>query len=369
MPVDVRFDAPIEIYLEDVARSRSGEFPNRARNYFDLYKEIKRHVAENYYANNAAGLSGESGGRFTKHDIGHVDDVLRKAWELLGYGVGVEDVAFKKLSPYEVFALSTAILLHDAGNAYGRDGHERAAHSILSGLGSISPLTALEKRIIGEMARAHGGKTLSGSKDTITDVIRDPVARIDGREIHTRSLAAVLRLADELSDNSTRADMRALDRPYLAPESVIHNLFCTVVNVNVAYDRHVIDFSFDVSGEMLNEIYIVKDSDGERNTLLVDYIADRLEKSDRERRYCSRFLREYRVFDTIRAKLNILEDHEIIHEVAVELSDTGYPATSERVREKEPKFDGASLREWFAANRAKNMMDEENRELKSLSGF
>ena len=54
-----------------------------------------------------------------------------------------------------------------------------------------------------QVARAHGGKTATGSRDTIGDLPES--THLFGKEVRPRLLAAVLRFADELSDGRERA--------------------------------------------------------------------------------------------------------------------------------------------------------------------
>jgi hypothetical protein len=174
-------------------------------NYFEKYCEIKRFLAANYYEVAGAGLALE-GERFTKHSIDHVDDVIRQAGHLVGLGTPIPDAAYTKLLPYETYVFLLAILLHDAGNASGRSGHEKAPRMILEELGRISGLADVEKRLIASIAQAHGGRTTSGDKDTIANIVQDEQSNIGNIVVHGRRLAALVRLADELSENPNRAD-------------------------------------------------------------------------------------------------------------------------------------------------------------------
>lgn len=62
----------------------------------------------------------------------------------------------------------------------------------------------------------HGGK-IKGSSDTIS--VLNKTNTVNGFEIKEQLLAAILRFADELADDATRADYDALDNGIIGPAS------------------------------------------------------------------------------------------------------------------------------------------------------
>ena len=64
---------------------------------------------------------------------------------------------------------------------------------------------------------------------------------------------------------------------------------------------------------------------------LLDVIFDRLEKMNRERTYCNRFMKEVVYVEGIRAKIEIIdEDHDVIKSLSpIELTEQGYPGENE----------------------------------------
>ncbi len=342
--MNISLDSPLELKLKEWAVSRGAEFPNRDGRYFERYVSIKSDLARRYYSVAGVGLAQE-GERYTRHDIGHVDDVIHTAGRLLGFESDAPSPAFEKLHPYEVFALLLAILLHDAGNAIARVGHAKLPKAILEELGPIVDLQQLEKRLIALIAQAHGGATSSGNKDTIRELIDPAVPNIGQIELHARRLAAIVRFADELSENPRRADDIALiDDARIPSQSVIHNLYCKVINIRADYLGHTISIDFDVERELLDREFVLKEDSLDTRILLIDYITRRLEKCEQERRYCHRFLAGFVSYDRIRVKLQVCDGGEIVDVIAFELEDRGYPAVSPSVKEIAPNFDGAKLR-------------------------
>lgn len=355
MPERIRTDSALELHLKSVAASEGATFPVATMNYYDHYCEIKRFIAENYYLVAGQGLALE-GERFTLHNIDHVDDVIKQAGFLLGIDAEVSEPAYRKLHPYEVFVLLVAILLHDAGNAAGRRGHEKAPRSILGEMHRVLRLSDLEKRLIASIAQAHGGRTKDGNKDTIGTIVAEEVARISNVKVHGRRLAAILRLADELSEVPTRADPESVRPEFVLdpakakpPVSVIHNLFCKLININTDYLGKTISINFYVDKDYLRVKYPIREDGEDKEIFLIDYIAARIDKLEQERRYCSRYLRDFVIYDRSRLALEIHNNDDTVETITAELADVGYPDLSEPLKKKEPRFDGEALmNEYFA---------------------
>lgn len=344
MPEQILLTTPLELHLKKVARTKVNSFPRRGGKYFEHYVSMKQRLADKYYSNTASALAAEEGDRFTKHDISHIDDVIEAAGQMLGFGSDGTDVPHKKLEPFEVFVLLVAILLHDAGNATRRKGHEKMASEILREVGENVGLSDLEQRIISTIAQAHGGELEDGNRDTITGLLKDPEPFISGFKVHAWRLAALVRLADELSENSTRADEAAIQSPTTPHRSLLANYYCLLINRRIDFISNSVHLNFDVDQKYLSQIFIVKNKDGSPNEImLVDYIADRLEKCERERRYCNRFLAGFAPYDRLRVKLSIVKNNIEIDTIGFDLEEVGYPTMIKSAKEWAPRFDGRIL--------------------------
>lgn len=345
MSVVISVDSALEQWFKKSLQKRSVKLPSRGGRYFEHYISIKQRLADKYYAVAGAALAQE-GDRYTRHDIGHVDDVIETAGLMLGLGSDSATPATKHLQAYEGFVLLVAILLHDAGNAMRRQDHEKKAAEILREIDAATGLSAIERRIISSIARAHGGEMEDGSKDTITGLISEPVPNIGGIEVHAWRLAALLRLADELSENHSRADLVAIDDAATPPLSLLANLYCLVINRRIDFKGNSVHLEFMIDKQLLPRTFAIPvKGGGTREIMFVDYIAERLEKCERERRYCNRFLAGFASYDRIRAKLVIMDGDREIDSVAVDLEEVGYPGLSMNVRELQPRFDACKLRD------------------------
>jgi exopolyphosphatase/pppGpp-phosphohydrolase len=263
---------------------------------------------------------------------------------MLGCGSGAQTPAYNQLQPFELFVLLTAILLHDAGNAIGREEHEGAAASILNEIAAGTTLGSVERRLIASIARAHGGKLSNGDKDTIPALITEPLSNIHGARVHGRRLAALLRLGDELSEGPTRADSVAIKGgPDVPAESVLANKFCRDINVDIDYVGHSFELSFQVDVTELTEQYSIKKDSETKDIYFVDFIRDRLEKCEAERRYCNRYLSGFASYDRMRVKLFIFQQDQQVGQLSLVLEERGYPQVKPSVRAEEQDFDGHRL--------------------------
>ncbi len=317
--LDISIDNPLEVMLrEQVDEPNSHHnFPHNGANRFELYKSIKTKLQQEYFRDIDGALTKDSkGGAYTRHDLGHVDDVIRKAGQILGANSDASNPAVNELKPYEVFVLLVACLIHDAGNIDGRAGHARRARQVLKDV-SNDLLDQKEISMISKIARAHGGKTPSGSRDTIGELqVRDGV---ENSTVRPRFLAAILRLADELAENARRANRRTEE------SSRFPNLFCSTITVSIDYKSRWISLNFALSDD--DCALYGRDESGEEMYFL-DYIAKRVAKTELERRYCDRHLRGHATFDATRVTIELLKDEDEWDVIHFELLDDGYPSNN-----------------------------------------
>jgi hypothetical protein len=343
MPVQIRLDTALELHLKKVA-AKGTKFPRRGGKYFEHYVSMKQRLADKYYSNTGAALSAEAGDRFTKHDISHIDDVIDAAGQMLGFGSDSSEAAYKKLEPFEVFVLLVAILLHDAGNATRREGHEKMTAEVLREVGGNASMSDLEQRIISTIAQAHGGELKDGNRDTIPGLLQEQEYYIGDLKVHAWRLAALVRLADELSENNTRADESAITNKDTPHRSLLANYYCLLISRRIDFISHSVQLNFELDVKYLPMKFRLKNNDGSTTEkMLIDYIADRLEKSEQERRYCNRFLAGFAPYDRIRVKLSIVRNNTVIDTVGFDLEEVGYPTLTKKVKEWAPRFDGRVL--------------------------
>jgi hypothetical protein len=273
----------------------------------------------------AAQMTGDSAGWLTDHGMEHVQTVIKRASDLLGVQIRTE-----RLQSYEAYLLLVAIHLHDVGNLLGRNEHERKIFEIMKMLGpALIGDNELERRMITRIAMAHGGR-IAGDKDTLTKVLAeyDPYAS-EGPRMHF--LAAVLRIADELAEEWTRASRFALDsvtgRTQLRGSEVFHVYADRLREVHIKPEEGTAELTFWVAPQHLTTVY--RKLNGE--ILLFDEIRERMLKLYQECVYCRRFLLPHVHLDRIRIRINVYTHAygDLIHQELFVLQETGYPTYPE----------------------------------------
>lgn len=253
-----------------------------------------------------------------RHDASHIAMVQEKALQLIRCFKGIE------LTPYEIYILLCASVVHDIGNITGRQSHERKIKQILdTECSSILP-DSLERRVISRIARAHGG----GAVDSISNLEED--FALNGFSIRERILAAILRFADELADDYTRANYSGLHSAVISEASKIYHIYSSCLHtvnilpnaVNGSYEIFLAySFDTDIACTQFGAI-------GSQRFLL-DEIYSRTFKMERERRYCIRYLRPYCQLERIKVRITITDakDEFKTYPINYSLEEKGYPST------------------------------------------
>ena len=302
-----------------------------------LNNEVHPHVEK------GALLKGD--GYLTDHGPRHIETVIERASWLLSE----PSATYPQLSSYEVYLLLLAIHFHDIGNIYGREEHETRHAEIMRELNSLVGDEMVEKNAILKIARAHGGR-VNGSKDTISELLSsDPVL---GKDVRYQTLAAILRFADELADDSRRAS-RIVERLDLIPEGseVYHAYARSLHSVNVRPRENRVDLRYCFERPDAMRTFGKQVSrDNISNVYLLDEIFERTLKMHFERQYCMRFMHRVAQIEAVDVRIDVYEDAYSMapctDPIGYRLQDRGYPDTSSMDIAKicpDVKIDGAQL--------------------------
>lgn len=288
-----------------------------------LYKQIENAINTLVDSENKANeikniIAGSPVLYLNNHGEEHISQVVERAEQI------VINFAGDELSEFETFILLCAIQIHDIGNVLGRIGHERNLFQIFDEhVKDIIPDTP-ERRIIKSIAMVHGGKTKGGSKNTISQLSQ--TEDLFGEKIRTRLLAAILRLADELADDSTRKSAGAMELDIVGESSLVFQDYSRVLHT-VKVDKNEfsecqINLVFELEKKDLEKKYIV----GDEEQFLLDEIYDRTIKMERERRYCQKFMNTEINICAINVSINIYGEYSTkIDAISYRLEDTTYP--------------------------------------------
>jgi hypothetical protein len=292
--------------------------------YQTQYKNIRQWLENTIYNEVQAGAlfaevkAKKSEIYLNKHGKEHVDCVIMRATKLIENSC--------RLEPYEVYILLVAILLHDAGNIFGRNNHEEMCQKVLfgeKGLGNIAGRESTEKTIIFKIAKAH-----SGSEDRISQL--QPHVDLYGTTVRKRLLAAILRLSDELADDRTRASRFALEMGKLNGSKIYHAYSNSLASCKL--EGTDIKLHYELTRQDVEKQY----SQGKEKKYLVDYIYERIVKMNLETKYCTRYINQHTgnspIARRICARIDFYENFSqnepekvILDPIDFELEETGYP--------------------------------------------
>ncbi|MEN6292196.1 MAG: hypothetical protein ABFD07_09330 [Methanobacterium sp.] len=259
------------------------------------------------------------------HGTNHIKKVISKTSDILQNFIRKEDM----LTPYEAYLLLCAIQLHDIGNIWGRDGHEKKISTVLNthnyaGLIGDTPT----KAIVFKIAEAHSGR-INDDKDTISFLSHTDT--IYSEEIRTRLMAALLRFADELADDASRADLIGIDMNNIPAESLIYHqyskcLHSVMIKKNEVNKTFFIELKYAVDADLVKKKYLKNGTE----KFFLDEILSRIKKVEQERRYCMHFFSQYIPLCETHVKIEFYKkgeqycsDTETIKYV---LNESGYPS-------------------------------------------
>lgn len=307
------------------------DFPTPPKNqatYIKLYKDFSEILEREYYDSISLGASKNSNGKIYLNDHGksHINKVMERASEI--YHFFYE----KNLSPIEIFLLLCAIRVHDVGNIYGREKHESKIDNILKN--KLQTNDNITKKIIYNIATSHGGKIENCNnsyykKDKIS--ILQPTPKFHGKEIRLQLLAAILRLADELSDDYTRADYRAIEENELKNEisEIYHEYSKSLSSVMLKKNEITNNVSIELYYDVPYNIILKKFKSDEEDIIFINEIKSRIIKMESERLYCMRFLQPNIYINEIKYEIDINNsENELNSEsyiISGKIGSNGYP--------------------------------------------
>ena len=336
----------LEEHFQELAARRE-DFPG-PDDYWTHYASMLNVLREKFYPHVNVGLAVHSGsiaGIFTDHSNAHFDEVVKYAGKLLDIKGQSSNCS---LGPYEVFLLLMGIRLHDVGNVYGRDGHERKALDVYKDATPLAMRDRFESLAISRIASVHGGKTASGGKDTISQL---PETDRLGSSTHfrPRMVAALVRFADEICEHRGRVSSYLINADKIPPHNLIYHLYAASIKASsVDRSRKTIELEYVVHKKYLQKPYSLPiDKSGKQKVkYLLDELLDRLAKLNMERIYCNRFLDPALQTDRVQAVISIvdgLDDEVVLERRQVDIQPHGYPEMDNSWRSQIEDFSGRQL--------------------------
>ena len=311
-PVDRK---SLDLWLADQEHG----FPARPSiSYLTRFKNVSEYLTNEIHRHVEKGALVHDGEFLTNHGPEHINTVIQRATALLCH----PPESYPQLNTYEVYLLLMAIHFHDVGNMFGRKEHEQEHRRIMQKLDSFVGDEMVEKQAILKIARAHGGRA-DGDRDTIARLPReDPVL---DQQVRYQALAAILRFADELADDSRRTS-RALQTLEIVPErnKAFHMYAQALQTVHIQPNSRLVRLRFYLTRDHVGLV-----GKGDDQVYLIDYIYERTVKMHFEREYCMRFTYGLVRIDAIDVRIEVYTDDSsldpCIDPIAYRLEQRGYP--------------------------------------------
>jgi hypothetical protein len=307
---------PLDAWLK---RQDKTDFPGAGKiDYFRRYEGATEWLNLNIHQHVEKSFLLQEGGFLTDHGPEHVKTVIRRASALIVDPQG-------KLRPYEAYLLLMAIHFHDVGNIYGRKGHESRLAEITAEMGKLLGEDSAEIRATQMIGRAHGG-TINGDKDTISHL---PIMEaILGEQVHMQRLAALLRFADELSDDKYRAARVLLKLKKIPKSSEIFHAYASKLHsVIVEPSSRTIELHFELDRDSA----VRRFGKSTTSAYLLNEIYERAVKTHIERIYCKRYMDDIARVESVTVTVKVyLEKQHLgpIEEIKFRLEERGYPCSS-----------------------------------------
>lgn len=326
-----------------------GSFPGETdRDYAKQYSSFEDYMFREVHPEVEKYANIRNGGLLNNHGPIHIRTVIERASSLLG--------SSEKLTAHEAFLLLCAIHLHDVGNIFGREGHEKRLNEIVSQSSQLLGGDVVEIRMIKQIASAHGGKNSSG---VITDSIGSSVPEVDqflGADVRLQALASILRFADELADDTQRASNIGLQLDQIPASSFLYHVYAKQLHsVKVLHNDRTISLKFNLDAETAVTEY---EKSGVP-TLLLDEIYSRILKMHRELIYCSRFMRDIVRINSIHVAIEVFLSQENIspwETIRFSSKESGYPDSPSSIASFTPPltYNGTELKERILAETSRS---------------
>lgn len=314
----------IEELFKSLDELKKHTFPNDDK-YVTRYNYLSSVLDKWIHPTVVAGAMTVDGGFLNDHGPDHISKVILRASELIKNSGLI-------LSEYELYILLMAIQLHDIGNLQGREHHELNSLGIIKKFGIHAGQDRIEWDTIFEIAEAHGGTP----KDKISEL--DEEEMILSFSVRKQLLASILKFADELAEDRTRANRFMLANNMLPEHAIIYHKYSYALHsVKIDLAAKQINLSFDLEEEDLckkfKKVVLINGDKTEKEVYLIDEIYERTYKTHLERTYCMRFTRPNIQIDKIRVDIQITtgkldsRNKPIKNHILYDIGEVGYPNT------------------------------------------
>lgn len=276
-----------EKYVESVLVKRYGE--EKAEVLFSGYVTARTKVIKEI--KQIQGVEPD----LSDHGPDHIADVMNRVLAVIS-----DDDSQHGLDAADLYILLMSILFHDVGNLFGREKHNERIGEVFDHCRGTESAVRREKALVVKAARAHTGRSATGDKDTLTEL--DDKEHFDGGVIKLQSIAAILRLSDELAEGPQRTTEYFRNAVGYADGSKIFHEYASCTHVTADRGNRRICLTYEI---VLNDY---REGDGALNRTrlleLLSFVRHRICKLDQERRYTRFYCDALGAFKKTEVRLN-----------------------------------------------------------------
>lgn len=275
---------------------------NQRRKAFATYVALREKICEDYLPtiNSAIPFINDHSRTHLQRVLVHIEAIISRHFVDANQPAG-EIPRERVLGWADTLILLNALVWHDMGNIYGREGHAKRVKECFGAVAGTLYDDDLQDHIR-RVAEAHSGK------GAIEKVIPDDDACLSyrGETINLQFLAAVLRFADELDEDQRRIvqqEWRTLEKdgePLVPRASHRFWYFCEknkklgVEHSTGEIDTHlVVKIESHIPLEEFAQEFVFKSANDGKPEIKIRAMSEyfrRVFKIDDERRYCNNFL-------------------------------------------------------------------------------
>lgn len=296
---------------------------------WEQYRTMKDYLRKNYYPWVQASCPW-----FTDHGEKHVASVRSVSDQLLEPALRNNDASLNCLG---IYLYLCAIIWHDVGMVSSRSGHAKEAEVHIQKVRELCFPDPSMFRLVSQIVHAHSDNDrddvllgLSTQED-----LTPPCAK-HTQTVLPQALAAVLRYADEISENHTRVGA-AIIGSVPSPSRIYWDYATAISATKPEPERQRTVVTVELQRVDAAKKYecpkkCAMHADGEGKITFIEYLVCRLEKMNRERLYCFPYFTRYATMHTIEVRMKVCNGTDCksytfdLHDGG--LKKGGYPETS-----------------------------------------
>jgi len=330
---------------------RRGKLDPEAKGLWHQYNAVKGYLSKEYYPWVQANCP-----YFTDHGELHIGSVILTAGHLVSRRLKCK--GSERINSVDIYIILSAILWHDVAMVHGRTNHAQRVGEISEEIKKLAFPNPDFHRIITQISKAHAG---NGQDEGLNIPKSEEDCTVT--EIYTvfpKALAAVVRFADEISENHNRISQALLSK--VPNENKIFWEYASCISASRPEpERERVVITYTIPHDKVIEEFTCVEFPNHCNAngkiSLIQYIICRLEKINNEREYCSREFSNYTKIRQIHARFRITKGVQLLknYELEIIFSDSGLQGTKypqidifEKFFAENPKWQPNNIKEALA---------------------